>query len=100
MNSPARGGGGFLILDFAVLIRPQNWLSGNYLTTMYGSSAVWKPKGRTSSHSTLDAWFSLKTTPRLATRASQIIRTNRIDEITEKRDPRDATMFQVYIWSG
>jgi hypothetical protein len=67
---------------------------------MYGSSAVWKPKGRTSSHSTLDAWFSLKTTPRLATKASQMISTNRIDEITENRDPNDATMFQVYMWSG
>jgi hypothetical protein len=64
---------------------------------MYGSSAVWKPKGSTSSHSTLDGWFSLKTTPRLDTKASQIIRTKRIEEITEKRDPREATMFHVYM---
>ena len=33
----------------------------------------------------------------LDTKASQIIKTKRIEEITEKRDPREATMFHVYI---
>jgi hypothetical protein len=64
---------------------------------MYGSSAEWKPKGSTSSHSTLDDWFILNTTPRFDTKASQIINTNRIEEITEKREPREAIMFQVYM---